>query len=81
MAAKESEMALPALYVPAHIYLAKEGQLLNNIDFPSQRQQDTKVDIELAQPAEQSLPPVDGGKDAWCFLAAIFIFEAVIWGL
>lgn len=32
---------------------------------------------ELGNP----LPPVDGGKDAWCFLAAIFLFEAVIWGL
>lgn len=81
MAAKELETALPALYVPAHISSAKEGQLLDNVDFLSQRQQDTKVDIELAQPAEKSFPPVDGGKDAWCFLAAIFIFEAVIWGL
>lgn len=31
--------------------------------------------------AQDLFPPVDGGKHAWCFLAAIFLFEAVIWGL
>jgi hypothetical protein len=30
---------------------------------------------------ESPLPQIDGGKDAWCFLAAVFLFEAVIWGL
>ena len=29
----------------------------------------------------QSLPPADGGKDAWLFLMSVFLFEAVIWGL
>ncbi|KAL2016742.1 hypothetical protein VTK56DRAFT_3131 [Thermocarpiscus australiensis] len=28
----------------------------------------------------QSLPPVDGGKDAWLFLAACFMIEALVWG-
>jgi hypothetical protein len=27
-----------------------------------------------------SLPPADGGKDAWLFLASCVIFEAVSWG-
>ncbi|KAK3901666.1 monocarboxylate transporter 10 [Staphylotrichum tortipilum] len=27
-----------------------------------------------------SLPPVDGGKDAWLFLAACFMIEALVWG-
>ncbi|KAF2278820.1 MFS general substrate transporter [Westerdykella ornata] len=27
-----------------------------------------------------SLPPTDGGKDAWLFLFACFILEALIWG-
>jgi len=27
-----------------------------------------------------ALPPVDGGKDAWLFLAACFVVEALIWG-
>lgn len=26
------------------------------------------------------LPPVDGGKDAWLFLAACFAVEALVWG-
>jgi hypothetical protein len=29
---------------------------------------------------EFSLPPVDGGKDAWLFLAACWAVEALIWG-
>lgn len=27
-----------------------------------------------------SLPPVDGGKDAWFFLAACFMLEGLVWG-
>lgn len=30
---------------------------------------------------EFSLPPVDGGKDAWLFLAACCLVEALIWGM
>ncbi|EHK17349.1 uncharacterized protein TRIVIDRAFT_195286 [Trichoderma virens Gv29-8] len=30
--------------------------------------------------AEFSLPPVDRGKDAWLFLAACFVLEALVWG-
>lgn len=30
---------------------------------------------------EINLPPVDRGKHAWLFLAACFIFEALIWGM
>ena len=29
---------------------------------------------------EFSLPPVDGGKDAWLFLAGCFMIEALVWG-
>lgn len=29
---------------------------------------------------EFSLPPADGGKDAWLFLAACFMLEALVWG-
>ncbi|TRX95230.1 hypothetical protein FHL15_003922 [Xylaria flabelliformis] len=29
---------------------------------------------------EFSLPPVDGGKDAYLFLAAVFLVEALVWG-
>lgn len=27
-----------------------------------------------------SLPPTDGGKDAWLFLLAAFVLEALVWG-
>jgi hypothetical protein len=28
-----------------------------------------------------SLPPTDGGKDAWLFLFSCFMLEALIWGM
>ncbi|KAK8221929.1 hypothetical protein M8818_000094 [Zalaria obscura] len=28
-----------------------------------------------------SLPPVDGGWQAWSFLAACFVLEATVWGM
>lgn len=36
-----------------------------------------------AQVMEQefSLPPTDGGKDAWLFLAACWAVEALVWGM
>jgi hypothetical protein len=49
----------------------------------------TLTDIELLpQGAEtptgseegHSLPPTDGGKDAWLFLFSCFMLEAMIWG-
>ena len=30
---------------------------------------------------EFSLPPADGGKDAWLFLAGAFVLEALVWGI
>jgi hypothetical protein len=45
-------------------------------------------DFELADRGEDgpqqghvSLPPVDGGKSAWLFLAAAFVVEALVWGM
>lgn len=35
----------------------------------------TEVGHEL-----QSLPRVDGGKDAWLFLTGCFLLEALVWG-
>jgi hypothetical protein len=29
---------------------------------------------------ESLLPPTDGGKDAWSFLAAAFVIEVMVWG-
>jgi hypothetical protein len=28
-----------------------------------------------------SLSPTDGGKDAWLFLLAAFVLEALVWGI
>ncbi|KAI1271111.1 major facilitator superfamily domain-containing protein [Xylaria sp. FL0933] len=35
---------------------------------------------DFIQRHEFSLPPVDRGKDAWLFLTAVFIVDALIWG-
>ncbi|KAF5021962.1 hypothetical protein F66182_6002 [Fusarium sp. NRRL 66182] len=36
--------------------------------------------LDLAGHQVSSLPPVDGGKEAWLFLAASFMVEALTWG-
>ncbi|KAK0630770.1 major facilitator superfamily domain-containing protein [Bombardia bombarda] len=41
--------------------------------FQQQQQQSGRNEFPL-------LPPVDGGKDAWLFLAACFVLEALVWG-
>jgi hypothetical protein len=35
--------------------------------------------VGAAEP-EFSLPPVDGGKDAWLFLFSAFVLEVLVWG-
>jgi hypothetical protein len=35
--------------------------------------------VGAAEP-EFSLPPVDGGKDAWLFLLSAFVLEVLVWG-
>jgi hypothetical protein len=39
-----------------------------------------EIDGHRSPEHEFSLPPVDGGKDAWLFLAAAFIVEVLVWG-
>ena len=34
----------------------------------------------FSQRQQFSLPPVDGGRDAWLFLAAAFMVETLVWG-
>ena len=41
---------------------------------------DTSQSVEQAAQHEFSLPRADGGKDAWLFLAAGFVVEALVWG-
>jgi hypothetical protein len=35
---------------------------------------------EVSGRLEFSLPQADGGRDAWLFLAACFVVEALVWG-
>ncbi|KAJ5925264.1 hypothetical protein N7454_007903 [Penicillium verhagenii] len=41
---------------------------------------ETSSQEALSEHHEANLPPVDGGKRAWLFLAACFVIEALIWG-
>lgn len=64
----------------------------SEFELTSYSQQPSSVvpaDLEVLQnePIQQpnndegfSLPPTDGGKDAWLFLFACFMLEALIWG-
>lgn len=38
-------------------------------------------DQNASRNPEFSLPPVDGGKEAWLFLAACFVVDALIFGM
>ena len=56
---------------------------LNDLSNYLGRDNDSAGIIEDANPAhnpEFSLPRADGGKDAWLFLAACFVVEALVWG-
>ncbi|KAM7202137.1 major facilitator superfamily transporter [Naviculisporaceae sp. PSN 640] len=61
-------------------------------DFASSAEASHDVTDEESSPGEDSrrqgprnefprLPPVDGGKDAWLFLAACFVLECLVWGV
>lgn len=57
------------LQTPCHTDVSVEGGLHENL---------TEGAPQGAQ--EFSLPPVDRGKDAWLFLMASFVTEALVWG-
>ncbi|KAK7923317.1 hypothetical protein PG985_007388 [Apiospora marii] len=51
----------------------------STLDIPMQQIQSGRTQSGNAR-QEFSLPPVDTGKDAWCFLAACWAVEALVWG-
>lgn len=46
----------------------------------SSRTSEFELESSTGERSLQELPPVDGGKDAWLFLAAAFVVEALVWG-
>ena len=58
----------------ANIFTSKEGltQDLPSVEY-------NKEETSTISP-DSALPTVDGGKDAWLFLAACFVVEALVWG-
>ncbi|GMG53401.1 unnamed protein product [Aspergillus oryzae var. brunneus] len=48
---------------------------------PARDEDPTRSGLLTDEPHDElQLPPVDGGKDAWLFLAAGFVMEALVWG-
>ena len=43
-------------------------------------QRHDNTNVQPAATQEFSLPPADSGKDAWFFLAACWVVEALVWG-
>ena len=69
-----------ASQVATHLEMDKSFKEMD----PTAGQPRTPNDLDNERDCASLEPPppqVDGGKDAWCFLAAVFLFEAVIWGL
>lgn len=42
---------------------------------PSDQQSDSRIILD-----DEKLPPVDGGAQAWLFLMASAVLEALVWG-
>ncbi|KAL3472268.1 MFS general substrate transporter [Aspergillus californicus] len=47
---------------------------------PEKGLQAVEKSLSNTENATQQLPPVDRGMDAWLFLAACFVMEALVWG-
>ena len=65
------------------IELAPVGVLDSETGSPSSgsiSQQEDALAQDQGSRQDFSLPPVDGGKDAWFFLAACFMLEGLVWG-
>ncbi|TVY57326.1 Fujikurins efflux protein [Lachnellula suecica] len=51
-----------------------------NLQAVAQAGHDVEIVTVREVNSEAGLPPADGGKDAWLFLAGCFVFEALVWG-
>ena len=58
---------------------ANETSQMDLVDRTENRQAPPADDVEPAQSI--SLPPVDGGRAAWLFLAGSFVIETLLWGI
>ncbi|KAI0514528.1 major facilitator superfamily domain-containing protein [Xylaria bambusicola] len=68
-------MATPVSQTPDDTSNAKDNS--DGVFFTNSRLPDEE---DFRDRHEFSLPPVDGGKDAWLFLSAVFVVDALIWG-
>ncbi|KAF2802759.1 MFS general substrate transporter [Mytilinidion resinicola] len=77
---KDPESLDPTAVRPGHDGIGNPDGLASKetIDNNDAIEQDSESQSSHGQ--EFSLPPVDGGKDAWLFLAACFVVEALVWG-
>lgn len=67
----ESQVALQNLYPPFDFV---------DVDESYEGRTGSQVQQHRLPETQTSLPEVDGGKDAWLFLAGSFFIEALVWG-
>ncbi|KAF4635406.1 hypothetical protein G7Y89_g2692 [Cudoniella acicularis] len=56
------------------------GIALNDLSTNREELAQDLIEVSAPHGPEFSLPQADGGKDAWLFLAACFVIEALVWG-
>lgn len=55
------------------------SRIEKGLDTPQERTTGA-IHLPTDNDGEQELPPMDRGMDAWLFLAACFVMEALVWG-
>ncbi len=67
---------LPHILGPSFLNRAMNKRNEVAIDLPSLQ----NISLEEEARDVATLPPVDGGRDAWLALAGAFTLEALVWG-
>ncbi|TGO65987.1 hypothetical protein BOTNAR_0071g00240 [Botryotinia narcissicola] len=81
-------MALPSSNIPMRKFFgsgvdeAKVQLAVADLEIPLSNASTRDLEEGIIDPdnTDGNVPRADGGKDAWLFLAACFVFEALIWG-
>lgn len=81
----------PSLYNVKSALATSQPVLATGVSTPRRASlHESNIDLTATDPThnergstepEFSLPPVDGGKDAWLFLFSAFVLEILVWGI
>jgi hypothetical protein len=59
---------------PSHIGIAKEPEVVRH------ETQSGNEELAQAPQVDSSLPPKDGGRQAWAYLISATVLETLVWG-